>query len=200
MARKRATMREGPLAELFRKTEAAQRAQDEPGRSRGQPEPRRIRAREAALEETVEHVHDFASEPEPHGGLRARAARRGRAGRQRSTRSRRGRRVAGSRPLLPDDARARAAASSRAAAEGRRVHRRHPRRRRRRSGAERDPPHDGRGDRAGRLRRRQHRPAGARDLGRADEDRNRRGTDARVSAPAPIRGSGARPPRRRPTS
>ena len=28
MARKRATMREGPLAELFRKTEAAQRAQD----------------------------------------------------------------------------------------------------------------------------------------------------------------------------
>ena len=28
MARKRATMREGPLAELFRKTEAAQRAQE----------------------------------------------------------------------------------------------------------------------------------------------------------------------------
>ena len=29
MARKRATMREGPLAELFRKTEAAQRSQGE---------------------------------------------------------------------------------------------------------------------------------------------------------------------------
>ena len=30
MARKRASMREGPLAELFRKTEAAQRGQDAP--------------------------------------------------------------------------------------------------------------------------------------------------------------------------
>jgi cell division protein FtsZ len=65
MARKRASMREGPLAELFRKTEAAQRSQDAPGaeeaREAGAPLPNR-RA-EAALEETVEHVHDFAEEP-----------------------------------------------------------------------------------------------------------------------------------------
>ena len=62
MARKRATMREGPLAELFRKTEAAQRAQE------GAPEseaPAVDPRAEAALDETVEHVPDFAKEPEP---------------------------------------------------------------------------------------------------------------------------------------
>jgi cell division protein FtsZ len=66
MARKRASMREGPLAELFRKTEAAQRQQEQeaqPG-AQQQPAPEEERRAEAALEETVEHVHDFA-EPEP---------------------------------------------------------------------------------------------------------------------------------------
>ncbi len=66
MARKRASMREGPLAELFRKTEAAQRAQEAPAaeseqRPAGSDE-LSPRAR-AALEATVEHVHDF-EEPE----------------------------------------------------------------------------------------------------------------------------------------
>jgi cell division protein FtsZ len=64
-------MREGPLAELFRRTEAAQRAQE------GAPEelpfeeeqtverqPVEDARQRAALEETVEHVHDF-SEPTP---------------------------------------------------------------------------------------------------------------------------------------
>jgi cell division protein FtsZ len=65
MARKRATMREGPLAELFRKTEAAQRAQD--AGAEGEPvvaaeESVPDRRAQAALEETVEHVHDFAEE------------------------------------------------------------------------------------------------------------------------------------------
>jgi len=60
MARKRATMREGPLAELFRKTEAAQRAQEG-----GAPEPELDPRAEAALDETVEHVPDFLKEPEP---------------------------------------------------------------------------------------------------------------------------------------
>jgi cell division protein FtsZ len=83
MARKRASMREGPLAELFRATEAAQRQQgdDEPAdeplppaaeaddqqtliqespKSTPKPvSPKRSRRQEAALEETVEHVHDF---------------------------------------------------------------------------------------------------------------------------------------------
>jgi cell division protein FtsZ len=68
MARKRATMREGPLAELFRKTEAAQRAQD--AGTEGEPAPARAEAvpdrrAQAALEETVEHVHDFAEEAPP---------------------------------------------------------------------------------------------------------------------------------------
>jgi cell division protein FtsZ len=60
MARKRATMREGPLAELFRKTEAAQRAQEAAAEPEAAPDPRA----EAALDETVEHVPDFAKEPE----------------------------------------------------------------------------------------------------------------------------------------
>ena len=64
MARKRASMREGPLAELFRKTEAAQRSQE----AEDQPtveavEPMSERRAQAAFEETVEHVHDFAEEP-----------------------------------------------------------------------------------------------------------------------------------------
>ena len=66
MARKRATMREGPLAELFRKTEAAQRAQDAGAESEPSPaaeESVEDRRAQAALEETVEHVHDFVEDP-----------------------------------------------------------------------------------------------------------------------------------------
>ena len=81
MARKRASMREGPLAELFRATEAAQRqaGDDPPGEPSAPPaaepdeqqtliqEPSATtesgRRHEAALEETVEHVHDFDEEP-----------------------------------------------------------------------------------------------------------------------------------------
>ena len=63
MARKRASMREGPLAELFRKTEAAQRGQDAPAERSRPPEPD-PRA-EAAFHETVEHVPDFAGEAAP---------------------------------------------------------------------------------------------------------------------------------------
>ena len=67
MARKRASMREGPLAELFKKTEAAQRssdaaAEEQPGT---QSDPGRKRRAEAALEETVEHVHDLVETTEP---------------------------------------------------------------------------------------------------------------------------------------
>jgi cell division protein FtsZ len=69
MARKRASMREGPLAELFRKTEAAQRRQDEAAADEAKTEEAAAppdRRAQAALEETVEHVHDFA-QPEPPG-------------------------------------------------------------------------------------------------------------------------------------
>ena len=60
MARKRASMREGPLAELFRATEAAQRQAEKEGKTvPGEP-----------LEETVEHPPpsphlEVAPEPEP---------------------------------------------------------------------------------------------------------------------------------------
>ena len=85
MARNRASMREGPLAELFRATEAAQRQDDTAGPAASapaddppdagtpavepaaeptgsaEPEPSRTRA-EIAFEETVEHVPDFLRE------------------------------------------------------------------------------------------------------------------------------------------
>ena len=61
MARKRATMREGPLAELFRKTEAAQRSQGEA--EPAAPVSEEDARAQAALDETVEHVPDFAKEP-----------------------------------------------------------------------------------------------------------------------------------------
>ena len=54
MARNRASMREGPLAELFRATEAAQR------QAEGQ-EPAPVTPEEPQ-EKTVEHVPDFATE------------------------------------------------------------------------------------------------------------------------------------------
>ena len=65
MARKRASMREGPLAELFRATEAAQRQQvDREG------DAEQTQARAIELEETVEHAPPSleevpAPEPEP---------------------------------------------------------------------------------------------------------------------------------------
>src|SRR5688572_22187129 len=66
MARKRATMREGPLAELFRKTEAAQRSQGEAADAEAAPpEPEPDPRAQAALDKTVEHVPDFAKDPEP---------------------------------------------------------------------------------------------------------------------------------------
>ena len=66
MARKRATMREGPLAELFRKTEAAQRSQGEPADAEAAvPEPQPDPRAQAALDQTVEHVPDFAKDPAP---------------------------------------------------------------------------------------------------------------------------------------
>ena len=66
MARKRASMREGPLAELFRATEAAQRQQD-----KAEPEQEAAPTPVEPLEETVEHAPPFepvverAPEPEP---------------------------------------------------------------------------------------------------------------------------------------
>jgi cell division protein FtsZ len=81
MARKRASMREGPLAELFRATEAAQRAQREQEPEAEAPareqEPERapteavqpelpLAPEDVTLEATVEHVYDFDVErPEP---------------------------------------------------------------------------------------------------------------------------------------
>jgi cell division protein FtsZ len=55
MARKRASMREGPLAELFRATEAAQRSQG----GKQEPEPEAKAAPVEPLEETVEHAPPF---------------------------------------------------------------------------------------------------------------------------------------------
>ena len=69
MARKRASMREGPLAELFRATEAAKRTGKQPAEEPTASEPtgeetaviQPDRQTEAALEATVEHVYDFGA-------------------------------------------------------------------------------------------------------------------------------------------
>src|SRR5215210_8026113 len=60
MARKRASMREGPLAELFRATEAAQRQAEKGGR---EEEPRPSAAEPP--EKTVEHVPEWVEEARP---------------------------------------------------------------------------------------------------------------------------------------
>ena len=55
MARKRASMREGPLAELFKATEAAQRQQEQSEQAAKPEEPH---------ESTVEHVPTWEDEVE----------------------------------------------------------------------------------------------------------------------------------------
>jgi cell division protein FtsZ len=61
MARRRASMREGPLAELFRATEAAQRQAEKEGRTEeAQPEPAPSPAEPP--EQTVEHVPEWMEE------------------------------------------------------------------------------------------------------------------------------------------
>src|SRR5437588_1122306 len=67
MARKRASMREGPLAELFKATEAAQRQADreaEPAAAAPEPAQAPEPEREPP-EQTVEHVPDFLREEAP---------------------------------------------------------------------------------------------------------------------------------------
>ena len=55
MARKRASMRDGPLADLFRATEAAQKQAE--GKPEAEPPSEQERL---ALDETVEYTPDFA--------------------------------------------------------------------------------------------------------------------------------------------
>src|SRR5213080_4591686 len=62
MARRRASMREGPLAELFRATEAAQRQAEKEGRTE-EPEP--AASPVEPLEQTVEHVPEWMEEAAP---------------------------------------------------------------------------------------------------------------------------------------
>src|SRR3954469_17732974 len=59
MARRRASMREGPLAELFRATEAAQRQAEKKGRTDEAPSPAE------PPEQTVEHVPEWVQEAQP---------------------------------------------------------------------------------------------------------------------------------------
>ena len=59
MARRRASMREGPLAELFRATEAAQRQAEREPAGEAPPQPPETSAPVEPHEETVEHVPTF---------------------------------------------------------------------------------------------------------------------------------------------
>ncbi len=64
MARRRASMREGPLAELFRATEAAQRQSEKPG-EQGQEPPAQVASDPDATVESAAPVEPPASTPEP---------------------------------------------------------------------------------------------------------------------------------------
>jgi cell division protein FtsZ len=71
MARKRASMREGPLAELFRSTEAAQRQAER--QAAGEPEA--ADQERLALDETVEYTPDFAGPKAPEEAAKPRKRR-----------------------------------------------------------------------------------------------------------------------------
>ena len=60
MARKRASMREGPLAELFRATEAAQKQAERQEGDKPDAEQESL-----ALDQTVEYTPDFAKAKRP---------------------------------------------------------------------------------------------------------------------------------------
>ena len=64
MARRRASMREGPLAELFRATEAAQRQAEREPAGEAPPQPPADEAPVTPHEETVEHVPTFERAPQ----------------------------------------------------------------------------------------------------------------------------------------
>jgi cell division protein FtsZ len=66
MARRRASMREGPLAELFRATEAAQRQAEKEGRTdEAAPEAPAVPSPAEPPEQTVEHVPEWVEEAKP---------------------------------------------------------------------------------------------------------------------------------------
>ena len=171
MARNRASMREGPLAELFRATEA-----------RAAPAARAAGTADRAFAVRPTPAPDPpATDADPcrRSGTRSRALPPRRA-------------AAAARPLARPAARP--AGAARAWAGQRVVPRGHPRRRCRRRRPERARSHDRRRHHAGRFRRGQHRHPAAADKRRADEDphRQRAHRGARLGL-----GSGGRPSRRR---
>ena len=161
MARKRVSMREGPLAELFRATEAAQRAQaEERPRKR---ERRRGSRRARADPRPPEPAAILRRYPSPRRRLRRRA--RARAAPVEPAEPQPVARWL--EPLPENPARLERAARQRVLPRG------DPRRRRRRRRPERARPDDRRRHHPGRLHRGQHRHPAAADERRADEDPHR---------------------------
>jgi len=62
MARRRASMREGPLAELFRATEAAQKQAEQSGETERQPENLVVVKQQEVLEAIVLHAKCYGAE------------------------------------------------------------------------------------------------------------------------------------------
>ena len=155
MARNRASMREGPLAELFRATEAAQTRRDTSrcaGRGSRRAElrsSRRARAsprtqRRPSHPKRLRRTGARSASPRPSGASRAGSSHC---------------------PIVRH--------GSRASARQRLLPRGDPRRRRRRRRPERARPDDRRRHHAGRLRRGQHGHPAAPDERRADQDPHR---------------------------
>ena len=153
MARNRASMREGPLADLFRATEAAKRGAKEEHTGQQQL-PTEPVAEESEPEPTPLRVAAPAVVPEPAPEADSRAG--GRA-----------------HPAALARSDPRSAGATRTSARRQLVPRGDPRRRRRRRRPQRRRPHDRRRHHAGRLRGGQHRHPAAADVRRVHEDPHR---------------------------
>ena len=171
MARRRASMREGPLAELFRSTEAAQRQSQKDEEPKGAAGAARA-VRGAPTVETGRPLRERrgagAGSPQPPSRLptRAAGARRRRPKQTPQGQERPGGGAAGDRPSLLEPApRMRATPTRRPQL----LPRRHPGRRRGRGGPERRQPDDRSRPLAGRVHRREHGHPAAEDVRGARE-------------------------------
>ena len=195
MARNRASMREGPLAELFRATEAAQRqAEQAPrGGAGDRPRPRSRRRRRSSTSPTSRRrsrpraaTAPAATEPAAPPVSAEPGAEAAAAAPQPRRRLRGAPRLRAARHALSSRCPSRRRGSStRRRATAPRLPRRDPRRRRRRRRPERGQPDDRRRHLAGRVRRRQHRHAAAPALATRRSRSTSAATSRRASARAP---------------
>ncbi len=198
MSKRRASMREGPLADLFRQTDGSQEnVAETAAESAAAAAAAAVPAARAGAGARARGAHPRARRGRARPAAALRPPNRAPARRERALRASAPARRARSVRCARD---ARAAAGAARARRGVGLPRVDPRRRRRRRRPERAPAHDRRRPPRRRVRRDQHRRAAARDVGcrRQAADRPRSHERARLGMPTRI--SAARPPRTRSTA